>query len=40
MTVRKKLIHSQEVIQPPFTNINDEKGNISEIEMDSLKERN
>ena len=40
VTIRKKFIQSHEAIQPPFMNIHDEKSNISEKEMDSLKERN
>ena len=40
VTIRKKFILSHEAIQPPFMNIHDEKSNISEKEMDSLKERN
>ena len=40
VTIRKKFILSHEAIQPPFMNIHDETSNISEKEMDSLKERN
>jgi hypothetical protein len=40
VTIRKKFIQSHEAIQPPFTNISDEKDNISKKEMNSLKERN
>ena len=40
VTIRKKIIQSHEAIQPLFTNMSDDKVNIFEKEMDSLKERN
>ena len=40
VTIRKKFIQSHEAIQHPFTNMSDEKDNISKQEMNDLEERN